>query len=426
MIQRILFTVVVLCTTIYAQQTLDKIVAIVDDDVILQSEVTQAAYYMALQLGIDPSSSSSEFEELQKNSLESLINQKLLLIQADKDTITADERQVDAYLQQQIQTIVQQLGGEDKVEEHFGTTMSRVRRNYREEIEKNFRIRAVQDQKMADIVVTRREVEQYFNTHQDSLQPIKETVDISHILVSPQAGEEAERAALERIDELRERIIQGEEFAELAKQYSDDPGSASRGGDLGFMSRGEFVREFEEAAFNLETGEISEPVKTEYGYHIIRMEEKRGEKIHTHHILIALKPSREDEIAAAEKIKEIHRQLREGASFIEMVEQYSTDESSRDLGGHLGKFEIDQLRQTAKEFIFVLQDVEVGGISDPVKTQFGFHILKLNAKEEPRPLTLEKDWDRIEARALEFKKQGMFQSWLEEIKQDVYVEIKAS
>jgi len=407
-----------------AQTVLDRIVAIVDDDIILESEVAQGIYLLAMQMGIDPVKQPKETEKLRKATIENLINQKVLLIQAEKDTVKADEKQVDAYLQQQMQSVIQQLGGEDKVEEYFGMTLSRVRRTYREQIEENLRIAAVREKKLATVNVTRREVEQFFATHKDSIGQLKETVDISHILIEPKPGEKARKEALAKIKSIRERILNGEDFAELAKKYSDDPGSASRGGDLGFMSRGDFVREFEEAAFKLKPGEVSDIVRTEFGYHIIKLEERRGEKIHARHILVSVKPTKEDEIAAAQKIKEIYKELKNGADFNELVKKYSDDKSTKDENGHLGTFEIDQLRETAKEFIFALSGIKPGEYSDPVKTKYGFHILRLNRRESPRQLSLEKDWDRIQQMALNYKKQKEFQKYLQELKKDIYIEIK--
>ena len=407
-----------------SSQVLDRIMAIVDDDIILESEVTQAAFYMSMQFGIDVQKNPAEFENLRKEALTSLIHQKLLLIQADKDTVKVDERQIDAQLQQQMQSIIQQLGGEEKVEETFGKPLTKVRKYYRDEIEKNYRISVVREQKLAKLVVSRREVEEFFKTKRDSIGTMKETVDISHILVEAKPGEKARLAAMEKISEIRNSILAGEDFATLARQFSEDPGSAQRGGDLGFMARSDFVREFAEAAFALNPGEISAVIESQFGFHIIRLEEKRGDKIHTRHILIAPKPTYEDEVASAELIKKIAEELKNNANFEDYVAKYSDDASTKTNQGHLGVFEIDQLRETAKEFTFALAGVQVGEYADPVKTQYGFHILRLNNRTQPRPLDLEKDWTRIEAMALDFKKRQAFNQLLEEIKNTVFIEVK--
>jgi len=407
-----------------AQQILDRIIAIVNDDVILESEVVQGAYLAAMQMQIDPTKSPAEFERLKKETLNNLVNQKILLVQADKDTIKAEDSQVEKYLQQQMQNLVQQLGGQEKVEEYFGTTMSKIRRNYRDEIERNLRIRQVQQKKFENIKISRREVEQFYRAMKDSIGPIKETVDISHILITVKPGEAAQRTAYEKAAALRERLLKGEDFAALAEANSEDPGSASRGGDLGLMSRGEFVREFEEAAFKLEPNQISEVVRTQFGYHILQLVERRGEKIRVRHILITIKPTREDEVAAADSIKKVYKLLKGGADFVEMVNRYSNDESSKADKGFLGHFEIDQLRDRAKEFVFAVKDVAPGQISEPVKTQYGFHILRVEAREKARDWDLNKDYDRLSRMALEAKTQKEFERWIEELKKDIYVEIK--
>ena len=407
-----------------AQQVLDRILAVVDDDIILESEVAQGAYLTAMQLRIDPAKSPREFARLKQEMLANLINQKVLLVQADKDTIKADEQQVEHYLQQQMQSVIQQLGGEDKVEEYFGASLAKVKRNYREEIERNLRIRSVQTAKMQGIKISRREVEEFFKVYKDSIGPVKETIDLSHILIRAVPGEEARKKALEKIEAIRQRLLAGEDFATLARENSEDPGSASRGGDLGFMSRGEFVREFEEAAFKLEPGAISEIVTSQFGYHIIQMVERRGERINTRHILITPKPSKEDDIAAADTIKAIARKLKEGVAFEDLVTQYSQDESSKSEKGYLGLFEIEQLRERAKEFVYAVGGLKAGEYSDPVRTQYGFHILRINKREEPRELNFKTDYDRLYQLALDHKVQKSFDSWIEELKQDVHVEIK--
>ncbi len=406
-----------------AQDLLDRIVAVVDDEVILDSEVTQAAWMMASQMGVDPAREPQRFLDLRKAALKNLVNKELLVIQADNDTIKADERQVESYLEQQLQAAVQQAGGENRLEEALGMPMSQIRRLYRKEIEKELRANTVQEKKLSKIKLSPREVRDFFESKKDSLGRINESVDISHILIEVRPGEKARRGALAKAMEIRKRLLEGEDFAELAK-LSDDPGSAARGGDLGFMPRSDFVREYAEAALKLQPGELSEVVETQFGFHIIRLEEKRGDKIHTRHILVAVKPTKEDELAAAEKIKAIHQELMSGANLEELAAKYSDDESTKDDRGHLGRYEVEQLRRMAKEFLFALSGLKPGEISDPVKTQYGFHILKLNGRESAREYSLETDYDRIEQMAINYKRQQELQKWLEELKKQVYIEYK--
>jgi len=419
-----LLTVVLLAVQAPAQQILDRVVAIVDDEVILESEIVQGAYLLAMQTQVDVSKNPKEFDRMKKNTLNNMVTQKLLLIQAEKDTIKADERQVEAYLQQQMQGVIQQLGSEEKVEDYFGSSLAKIRRNYRDEIEKNLRAMQVRNQKLGAVKIGRREVEAFFKSKKDSIGKIQETVDISHLLITPKAGDAARQAAMEKIKSIEQRLQAGEDFAALAREFSQDPGSAVAGGDLGFMARGVLERPFEEAAFALQPGQLSQLVETRYGFHLIKMEERRGEKVRVRHILITPKATREDEMASADSIRAIHSRLQAGASFEEMVAKYSEDSSSRELKGHLGVFEVDQLRERAKEFVFAIRGVADSAYSDPVRTQYGFHIIRVNHREPARELSLEKDFDRIQQIALEHKKQKLFESWLRDIRETVFVDIK--
>ncbi len=407
------------------EQVLDRIAAIVDDQIILQSEVTQGAYLVALQMGIDPVRQPLEFEKLKKRTLDNLITQKVLLVEAKAETIKVDDGQVDQLLDQQMRMLLDRFGSEEKVSEYFGQPLNKIRRSYREEIVNSLLINNLQHQKFSNLKVSRREVEEFYRTHKDSLPELKASVNISHILVEVKPGTEADHRAYQKAKELRERILKGEDFAELARKYSDDPGSASRGGELGFMTRGDFVQEFEEAAFALEPGQISEVVKTRFGYHIIQCIDKRGDKINVRHILIAVPTLKEDEEAALRKITEIRRRIvEEGESFEEMAKQYSDDETTRERGGLLGWFELDKFAETAQEFRAVAETLKVGEVSAPFKTRFGYHILKMNDRQEARPLSLERDWDKVEAMALDYKRQKKFKEWVEELKKDLYIEVK--
>ena len=406
-----------------AQQVLDKIVAIVEDDIILASELTQFSLNLAFQLGIDPRKNPDKFVQLQKETLQNLINQKILLAKAEEDSIEVDERQVDNVLEEQINAMIQRVGSEAEVEKQLGMPINKIKRKFREDVRNNLKVEMLRNKKYQEIKITRREVEEFYQTMKDSLPELKETVDISHILLTVKPGAAAEKEALEKIKAIQEKVKAGEDFAELCKKYSEDPGSRSRGGELGLIQRGDFVPEFEEVAFLLKPGEFSDIVKTRFGFHIIQCLERKGDKVNVRHLLILLQPNQEDEKATYEKIKEIRKMLDEpGADFAGIARKYSDDETTKDQGGHLGLFEIENLQE--KEFKNVIEDLDVGEISQPFKTRFGWHILKLNAREEARKISIDKDWERLESWALNIKRQKEFQKWMEEIKENVFVEVK--
>ncbi len=410
-------------SNVISQQLLDKVVAVVENEVILQSELRQYALNIAFQMRIDPRREPERFEQLERETLQNLINQKILLAKAEEDSIQVEDRQVDSVLEEQINRMIQQVGSEQKLEEQLGMSISKLKRNFREEVRKNLRVEKLQQTKFAEIKITRREVEELYQAMKDSLPELKETVDISHILVSVKPGNTSEQRARERIAELLSRVKAGEDFADLCRRYSEDPGSAARGGEIGFMERGDFVPEFEEVAFLLEPGQFSDIVKSRYGFHIIQCLDRKGDKINVRHLLIRLEPTNVDEVETEKKAQEIRAMLNSPANeFEKLTKQYSDDESTREQGGHLGLFETENLQ--LPEFKAVIDTLKPGEISQPFKTKYGWHILKLNSKQEPRPIDLRTDWERIEAYALNIKRQKQFQKWLEEIKKDVYVEVK--
>ena len=412
-------------TQSFAQQVVDKVVAVVEDEIILQSELAQYALNLAFQMRIDPRREPDKFEQLQEQTLQNLINQKILLAKAEEDSIIVEERQVDTVLEEQISRMIQQVGSEEKLKEQLGMSISKLKRNFREDVRKNLMVEQLQQTKFSKIKISRREIEEFYLTMKDSLPELKETVDISHILINVKAGDVSEQKAREKVTDLLQQVKSGADFADLCRKNSEDPGSAARGGEIGFMERGDFVPEFEEVAFLLEPGEISDIVKSRFGFHIIECLERKGDKINVRHLLIRLEPTDADEEDTQRKIKDIRALLDDPENdFKTIAEQYSDDETSREQGGHLGLFEVENLQE--QEFKTVIDNLEPGKISQPFKTKFGWHILKLNSKQEPRPISLEKDWERIEAFALNMKRQKEFQNWLEEIKKDVYVEIKTN
>jgi peptidyl-prolyl cis-trans isomerase SurA len=251
---------------------------------------------------------------------------------------------------------------------------------------------------------------------------MQETVDISHILLQIKPGTESQSAALEKIDEIKKRLNNGEDFGQLAAEFSEDPASAQREGDLGFTKRGDFVQEFEEVAFGLEPDEVSDVVQTQFGFHIIKLIERRGEQIRTSHILIRLTPTEEDERSIIEKLNEIREEIIAGAPFDSMAVEYSDDENVQEDRGHLGVWEVDKLAIPA--FKREVVDLEPGDISEPFKTEYGYHILKLNTHKPARNLTLEEDWEQIQQIALNYKMEQEYSKWIAEIKKDIPIEYR--
>lgn len=410
--------------TAFAQrQLIDRIAAVVDDEAILESEVQNYAYFEALNQKIDPEKNKDEYEKLERNILESLINQKILLAQAKLDSVTVDESQVESTLDQQIQQRVQQAGGEEALEKYLGKKITEIRKLYRNNVRKQLLTQKIQSSRFQDIKISRSEVETFFKTYEDSLPEVGNSINMSHILMEVKAGdaayEEARKLAVHILDSLK----RGGDFAALAKKYSNDPGSAKKGGELGWFNRADFVKEFAEAAVKLEPGEISDIVKTQFGYHIIQLIQKSGDKINTRHILIGVNATEDDKKATMEKLKQIRQDILDGKTTLEEAAlKYSDDPAKKGNLGNLGWIEVSTFQD--KAFLSAAQSLKVGEISEPFETSFGYHIVKLNDRREKRKMNLREDWQSIENMAMNQKQAKEMDKWLKEIRSKFYVDVR--
>ncbi len=420
-IQAVLIFILFLSGLTYGQQLVEGIAAIVGKEIILKSEVDQFVQNYILQNRLNIRPGSPQYNTLRQRMLEGLIEQKVLLAKAEADTVTVDDQILDQRVEERMKYMIQQVGSQDKLEQIFGASISQIRKDTRKLIKEQMLVEQVRGMRFRDVKVSRREVEEFYKTYRDSLPIRPATVDISHILKMIKPSEEAQLKAYRKAEMILQKLKEGEDFSKLAALYSEDPASARRGGDLGFTQRGDLVPEYEAAAFNLKDGEISQIVQTKFGFHIIQMIERRGERIHTRHILIRVQPTKEDEERIVRELKEIRQKILEGADFGEMALKYSDDENVTKDKGHLGTFNLDQLQ--IPEFKKVIDTLKVGEISQPFKTEYGYHIVRLNARQEAHPLTLKEDWEQIEQMALNLKMQQEYQKWLEELKSHMFIKI---
>lgn len=407
-----------------AQQLVEGIVAVVGKEIILKSEIDQNVQQYIMQNRIDVNKNKKLIAELRQKTIDMMIEQKILLAKAEEDTVTVDDAMLDARLEERIRYLVQlpQIGSESKLEEVFGSPMKKIRKDTRKLLKEQMLVEQVRANKFRGIKVSRREVEEFYKAYKDSLPRLNETVDISHILMLVEASDDAKMKAYEKAAGILEQIKNGADFGELAQKYSDDPASAKRGGDLGFISRGDFVNEFETVAFNLKENEISDIVQTQFGFHIIQLLERRGEKVRTRHILIRVAPQENDEQRVIEKLRELRQRILDGEDFSELALKYSDDENVTKDKGHLGVFETDKL--VIPQFQSVVKNLKVGQISEPFKTEFGYHIVRLNDRKASRTLSLENDWQQIEEVARNFKTEREYRKWMQELRDNINIEIR--
>jgi peptidyl-prolyl cis-trans isomerase SurA len=409
-------------TVTVAQNTLDKIVAVVDREVITLSDLNFTVQQLALQNRMDPNS-----KELQERVLDGMINDKLVLAQAIEDSIIVSEEEVTERLEQQIQRLTYQAGGQEEIEKVYGMTVGRMKRdyNFREMIRKQILVQKIQQQKQAALTISRREVEEFFNTYKDSIPKVPKEFELSHIYIEPKPDSSVLKSIYNKALVIADSIKKGEDFGEFAKRYSSD-GSAANGGDLGFARRGSFVKEFEEIAFAMQVNEISKPVRTQFGYHIIQMLERRGDAVHTRHILFPIEMSQANDDTVIVRLKQVREQALAGENFGVLARKFSEDADTKDVGGDLGRIAIDQL--VGANYEDFVKNAKTGDISEPIRltvqNKYGFHIVLVRSITTEHTINLNDDYKRLEQLALQFKLGNNYQAWVDGLRKTIYWEKK--
>jgi len=420
--KKILILFVLMLNVAFAQEVLDEIVAVVDNEIILRSEFDLRLNIEASQKKFDPADPASK-----RRVLDGMIAEKLLYAQAELDTIEVTDEQITQQLDYQMNYFIQQYGSKERVEETYGMSIEKIKREFREETKKNLMAQEVQRQKFGQIEVTRREVFAFYESYKDSLGLIPEKFTIGHIFINPKNNSSVKDIARKLAESLLDSLNHGADFAQLATKYSDDPGSKTQGGDLGSVQRGVFYPEFESVAFSLKQNEISGIVESPVGYHIIQLLERKGNQIHTRHILIMIKSDDQSDLKAIEFLTEIKDSIRkEFDTFENYAIKYSDDKETAKFSGKLGTMETGQLDQQLTSTVYSLSD---GEISPPKKLNtdpknYGYHIVKLYERIPEHVANIDDDFEDIERLAQFRKRELLYKEWVEELKSHIYWEIK--
>jgi peptidyl-prolyl cis-trans isomerase SurA len=422
MMRKVLLIYTLLISSIFPQETLDRIVAVVDNEIILQSELEFQINIFATQRGINPDS-----EGLRRQILNSMIDDKLVYAQSEIDSIIITDEEITQRIDYQINVFQQQYGSVQRIEEMYGMSIERIRRELRDDVRKNLMVQRMQQTKFASIEASRREVEEFFDTYKDSIGQIPEKLTIYHIFRNPKANERIKKISHELAQSLLDSIKAGADFAAIATKYSDDPGSASQGGDLGFVKRGVFYPEFETAAFALDEGEISNVVESPVGFHIIQLLERRGESIHTRHVLIKIEPDDDADLETIEFLSDLRDSvINKNGTFQHYAKRYSEDKETASFGGDLGTFYINQLD---KNLLDIVSKQTQGEISFPRRLDYapgtyGYHIVYLEERIPQHPADLDEDYKEIKRLADEYKKQKEYEKWIQDLKDKIYWEVR--
>lgn len=416
-------------------QSGDRVIAIVNNEVILKSDIDREItdYMRQMEMMNQPAQFS---EDVWYNVLESMIDSYVLLEQAKVDSITVDDEIVDRQMDQRIQQLIQQAGSERALEQAFNKSIIELRADFREQFREQLITQQTQQTKMQEIEITRPEVIEFFESiPTDSLPTIPEQVGVSQIVAIPKAMEDAENAAMARAVQIRDSIVtQGASFEEMARRHSTGP-SAPNGGRLPMMPMSDLVPEYSAAAAALNPGEVSEVVRTDFGYHIIRLNERVGDQIATNNLLITVDEEGLDEAGAIETLEALRDSvLNHDIPFSELARRQSEDEFTANFGGRILNEEtgerllpLNSLESSLYRTVLLLD--EIGQISEPrpFTTESGARAYRIVRLEEQIPehrANLEQDFARIRNFALQQKRMQEMETWLSEIRDRVYIEYK--
>ena len=416
------------------KNVIDEVIATVGNRIITRSDLEYAFHSYRYSSGLYTLENT---DEIRCNVLEQLVFQKLLVNQAGLDSIEVTDAQVNERIDYNLRRQIMQLGGDArKVEEYYGKSIAEIKADAREQMRDDFLAEEMQRKITHGLNVINQEIKDYFNAiPQDSLPVIATEYEVAQIVKIPAISEEERIAIRDRLNGFRERALKGENFSTFARMYSEDPGSAAKGGDIGFTERGDLYPEYEAAAYALKAGEISPIVETEAGFHIIRMLERRGDRINTAHILLKAKPSPEEMSAAKNFLDSVYNLLKEKKVSFDSAAMLFSDDKNKITGGMLinpftasHAFQKEHFAQYDKTILYVIDDLREGEYSRPMSmmTEGGnqaYRILCLKVKRPEHAANLVEDYEKVKNAALESKRQKTLLKWVRNKVKYTYVKI---
>ena len=420
------FLLIFSCTIFAQEKIVDQIVGIVGKHEVSYSDIEDQYFQMQAQrMKTDENTKCLLFEDM--------LVQKLMVNQAEIDSLEVSDIEVNIELNQRIKFFVNQIGSEEKLVEYFGKSILEIKEDMRDAIKEQIIVQQMQGEITSNLSISPAEVKAFYKTiPEDSIPYINAEIELEQIVVYPTTSEEAIYEVRQKLLNLRERINNGERFATLAALYSEGP-TAARGGDIGWASKADLDPAYAKVAFSLKKNQVSKIVESSFGYHIIQLIERTEERVHTRHILMKPKISAEEKLNAQARLDSIVELVRiDTFTFNEAALLLSQDEDTRMSGGirvnpQTGntKFELDQF--DTKEY-YVLRDLKIGEISEPFealdkRNKTCYKVVRIKSRSNPRRANLKEDYDLIKQMAL-MKKQGeVIDEWIREKIKTTYSKI---
>lgn len=417
-------------TGLHAQnrQLVDGVVAVVGQTIIKNSDIEQAYAQVRLRQGIEGA------QQERCKLLESMLISKLLVHKGIVDSVEVSDDDVEEQVDRYLKMAVQQAGGKERLRDVFHYSYDELHDQYFDVLHDRILSQKVEMQLTANVKITPAEVVEFFNSYDtDSLPEIVEQYEVSEIVVQPTITEAERDRVRGELAELRERILNGDRFSMLAKLYSEDPGSASKGGELGFFGRGQMVSEFEAAAFALKPGEVSPIIETQFGFHILQLIERRGNTVNVRHILMQPKTSSDDLLRARILLDSLAQEIRQGhISFEDAAKKYS-DGVSKNQGGAVTNPMMGNSRFDKETFNRIYPGIGIvamdeGEVSNATafttdEGKNAYCLIKLTKKIPAHIANLTDDYDRIYNAALESAKTDKIVDWCNRMVRTTYIRI---
>jgi peptidyl-prolyl cis-trans isomerase SurA len=407
---------------VHAQKEGDRIIAIVGNDIILESDLQYQMQMYARQnnvTSINPAIAQQIFQQM--------LTDKIILAKAEQDSVIVKDEEVNKELDFRLKSLIQQVGSEQRIQEVYGMPLVKIRLTLKEDLVKKMMSDKLKRKKFSNPVkVSDKEVRDFYNTYGDSLPPASEEFEMSHIFISRKLTDGEKQISKAKALQILDSVKAGTDFSELAKRNSDDKGSAVNGGDLGFAKKGVFVKEFEEALNKLSIGEVSDVVETEFGYHIIKLIEKKGDLLRAEHILVSFKKSADSDFGTIATLNGIRDSIQNGKlTFERAAVLYSQDVETNTKDGYIGFVPIEKLDSN---YVSELNKLQIEEISKPLRSgddnNYGYELIKIKSRTSPHKLTLETDFSKIKKYASAMKENKAYEEWIEELKKSVYVDTK--
>lgn len=402
-------------------EVLDKIVAIVGDEAITDSEVKGRIIFLLQQ------NPKLKFDDpkIYSDVLNSIIDEKLILAKAKEDSVIVSDEEIEQRWQMFMEQSIMQLGSEQRVEQVYGMSIPKMKNEFKEDIRNKLLSNKLIERELMKVEVSQKDVEEFFNLYKDSIPIVPEAVSVYRIVkkVKPkmQQKEDIFKLALR----IRDSIIISGKFDEFAKNYSEDGATKNEGGDLGWIQKGKFLPELEKVGFSMLVGEVSLPIETPLGFHIIKIKDKRKDEINVSHILLRLGQGDEEKEIAKKFLDSIKTKIKNIEDFKRIAKQFSDDEDTKGFGGFIGNMPLESFPVHVVEALKEIKDGEITKVL-PYETEVNKQSYQILFKEKIIPAhnaNLEQDYQLLQQQALQFKKMRAYNEWIDGLRKTMYWEI---